>query len=341
MADLGNAAGPAARSALITIAVPARRRPPWRWARRRWSGRAGSACGCRASTPSPGAAPPRGRRVTLRCEDGRVTDLIDTTEMYLKTIFELEEEGITAPARPHRRAARPLRPHRVADRRPDGARRADPPRRRPPAAVHRARPHPGHPGHAQAPARRAAARRRHRSRVGVRPRRGVPLGARHERARRAQDPRAARRPPRLPYGNPIPGLDELGEEARRGLPRRRLDPARAGRRRAPAGPRAPDRRDRSRSTTRRSRCSPSPGCCPGEQVGRPAPTATAIIAVREGADEADGVSLPEGVAPTSSPPPSDRPLTVAPPWPRPRTHNVRDVSWPFRDLGVTFQSPLL
>jgi DtxR family Mn-dependent transcriptional regulator len=29
-------------------------------------------------------------------ENGRVTDLIDTTEMYLRTIFELEEEGVVA-----------------------------------------------------------------------------------------------------------------------------------------------------------------------------------------------------------------------------------------------------
>src|SRR5215207_452323 len=28
-------------------------------------------------------------------EDGRVSDLIDTTEMYLRTIYELVEEGIT------------------------------------------------------------------------------------------------------------------------------------------------------------------------------------------------------------------------------------------------------
>src|SRR3954453_9351376 len=52
--------------------------------------------------------PRRARRVGCECEDGlpsrppftrgsrsRVNDLIDTTEMYLRTIFELEEEGIT------------------------------------------------------------------------------------------------------------------------------------------------------------------------------------------------------------------------------------------------------
>ena len=35
-----------------------------------------------------GEAPSAGRRLT------EVSDLIDTTEMYLRTIFELEEEGI-------------------------------------------------------------------------------------------------------------------------------------------------------------------------------------------------------------------------------------------------------
>ena len=43
-----------------------------------------------------------------------MTDLIDTTEMYLRTIFELEEEGIVPAARPHRRAAGALRSDRLA-----------------------------------------------------------------------------------------------------------------------------------------------------------------------------------------------------------------------------------
>ncbi|MEI2642028.1 MAG: hypothetical protein V9G10_06760 [Candidatus Nanopelagicales bacterium] len=48
-------------------------------------------------------------------------ELIDTTEMYLRTIFELEEEGDGAVACAHRRTTRAVRPHRVADGQPYGA----------------------------------------------------------------------------------------------------------------------------------------------------------------------------------------------------------------------------
>jgi len=41
--------------------------------------------------------------------------------MYLKTILELEEEGVVPKRRPHRRALAPERPHRQPDRRPHGA----------------------------------------------------------------------------------------------------------------------------------------------------------------------------------------------------------------------------
>ena len=42
------------------------------------------------------AAEVRGRPGNDATKDSRlVSDLIDTTEMYLRTIFELEEEGIT------------------------------------------------------------------------------------------------------------------------------------------------------------------------------------------------------------------------------------------------------
>ena len=37
----------------------------------------------------PASRPPRGKRRLAY-----VTDLIDTTEMYLRTVFELEEEGV-------------------------------------------------------------------------------------------------------------------------------------------------------------------------------------------------------------------------------------------------------
>ena len=51
-------------------------------------------------------------------------DLIDTTEMYLRTIFELEEEGVVPlRARIAERLGQSV-PDRVADGRPDGARRA-------------------------------------------------------------------------------------------------------------------------------------------------------------------------------------------------------------------------
>ena len=48
-----------------------------------------------------------------------MTDLIDTTEMYLRTILELEEEGIV-PMRAHRRASGALRPDRFPDCGPHG-----------------------------------------------------------------------------------------------------------------------------------------------------------------------------------------------------------------------------
>ena len=67
--------------------------------------------------------------------------------------------------------------------------------------------------HAQAPAGRAPARRRHRARLGVRARRGLPLGARDERAGRAPLLELLGHPTESPYGNPIPGLDELGAPA--------------------------------------------------------------------------------------------------------------------------------
>ena len=68
-----------------------------------------------------------------------MNDLIDTTEMYLRTIFELEEEDRPA-ARAHRGAAPPERSHRQPDGRADGARRPARRRGRPaPAAVRRGR----------------------------------------------------------------------------------------------------------------------------------------------------------------------------------------------------------
>ena len=134
-----------------------------------------------------------------------MSDLIDTTEMYLRTIYELEEEGIV-----------PLRA-RIAERLGHPARRC----RRPwPGWSATAcctssgdrhleltdeRPSEGGPGDAQAPPRRAAAGRRDRPGVGVRPRGGLPLGARDERAGRAKllaDARPARRSRRTATRSP-------------------------------------------------------------------------------------------------------------------------------------------
>ena len=250
-----------------------------------------------------------------------MTDLIDTTEMYLRTIFELEEEGIT-PLRA--RIAERLGhsgPTVSPDRRPHGARRADHRRRRPPAAVHRARPGPGHPGHAQAPARRAPARRRHRAGVGVRPRRGLPLGARDERARSSA---------RSSSCSPTTTIPRTATRSRASTSSARSPARTSGRASRPcsswpatshgwsacAGSARP-----SRSTTRLSRCSPSPGCCPGEQVAVRRHD-NRIIAVRDGADEASGCPCRRASPPTSSPPRSDRRTAAGARWRRPLTENV-------------------
>ena len=82
---------------------------------------------------------------------------------------------------------------------PDGARRAAHRRGRPAPGAQRARPGPGDPGDAQAPAGRVPARAGHRSRLGAGARGGLPLGARDVRdgrapaARRARPPDACRR----------------------------------------------------------------------------------------------------------------------------------------------------
>ena len=74
----------------------------------------------------------------------------------------------------------------------------------------------GDPGDAQAPAGRAAAHRRDRAGLGAGPRRGLPLGARDVRDRRAPAARAARPPHRVAVRQPDPGP----ARARRGRRRR-------------------------------------------------------------------------------------------------------------------------
>ena len=241
----------------------------------------------------------------MRCERGcHVTDLIDTTEMYLRTIFELEEEGIVAAARPDRRAPRPQRPDRLADRGPDGARRAAHRHRRPPPRAHRRRPGQGHPGDAQAPAGRAAADRRHRPGVGVRPRRGLPLGARDERAGRAQAPRAARPPHRVAVRQPDPGPGRArrhgaGEDFRAGCASSPTSPTRRAARSWCAGSASPPR-----ATPRCCSLLDLPGCgrasrcrCAGR---RPVHRSAARSRRRR-------ASLPEASPSTSSPRSTDPP----------------------------------
>ena len=103
--------------------------------------------------------------------------LIDTTEMYLRTVFELEEEGIVPlRARIAERLAQsgPTVSQTVARMERDGL-------------VHVAddrqlslsdRPDAGDQGHAQAPAGRVPAGERHRAALGGSPHRGMPVGAR-------------------------------------------------------------------------------------------------------------------------------------------------------------------
>ena len=176
--------------------------------------------------------------------NGRVSDLIDTTEMYLRTDLRARGGGHRPPARPDRRAAAPERAHGQPDRGPDGARRAAHRRGRPPPAAHRRGPQPRDAGDAQAPARRAAAHRRDRARLGAGPRGGVPLGARDERDRRAPAARAARPPDRVAVRQPDPG----SRRARRGWATASSSATASSRwqlgrgRRLPPGAGAPDQR---------------------------------------------------------------------------------------------------
>ncbi len=114
------------------------------------------------------------------------------------------------PARAHLGASRALGSHRVADRRPHGARRPRRGVRRPSPGAHRRRAPQGRARDAQAPPGRAPAQRRHRARVGVRARGGVPLGARDERAGGAQAAHDARAPDRIAVRKPHPGPGGTG-----------------------------------------------------------------------------------------------------------------------------------
>ena len=128
---------------------------------------------------------------------------------------------------PDRRAVASERSDGVADRGPDGTRQPRPRAGGPPPRAVRGGPRPRHPGDAQAPARRAAADRRDRPRLGAGPRRGLSLGARHLRGRRAEARRPAARTDRVAVRQPHPRHGRArGESAGGRLPGRQRAPRR-------------------------------------------------------------------------------------------------------------------
>ena len=89
--------------------------------RHEWEARGGTARAAAAFAPmSEPKGPQQGQR---QRRSHRVSDLIDTTEMYLRTIYELQEEGIV-PLRARIAERLGQRADRLPDRRADGARRA-------------------------------------------------------------------------------------------------------------------------------------------------------------------------------------------------------------------------
>ena len=223
-----------------------------------------------------------------------MTDLIDTTEMYLKTIFELDEEGITPlRARIAERLGHsgPTVSQTVARMERDGL-------------IHLADDRQlQFTDHGRLLATRVMRKHRLAERLLVDVI-GLEWEFVHDEACRWEHVMSERVERKIlalladhhnsPYGNPIPGLDELGEEPgedfRAGvstlLELAGDEPGWS----ACAGSARP-----SRSTTRRSRCSPSPGCCRASRWPvrrRRQPDHRRPRGRRRG----DGVSLPEGVA---------------------------------------------
>ena len=150
-----------------------------------------------------------------------MTDLIDTTEMYLRTIFELEEEGITPlRARIAERLGHsgPTVSQTVARMERDGLLHR---RRRPPPRAQRPTVGSSPPGSCASTASPSGCC------VDVI---GLEWEFVHDEACRWEHVMSERverkilallgRPRRVPYGNPIPGLDELGEEPSEALPAR-------------------------------------------------------------------------------------------------------------------------
>ena len=225
-----------------------------------------------------------------------MTDLIDTTEMYLKTIFELEEEGITPlRARIAERLGHsgPTVSQTVARMERDGLLSLAGDR------------HLELSEHGRLLATRVMRKHRLAERLLVDVI-GLEWEYVHDEACRWEHVMSERverkilallaRPPRLALRQPHPRPRRARRRrAQRGLPHR---PAHA----RPSWPARPPRRcscaasaSRSRSTTRRSRLLTVARLLPGERV-RVRRDGGRVVAVREGAPESTGVSLPDDVA---------------------------------------------
>ena len=191
-----------------------------------------------------------------------VTDLIDTTEMYLRTIFELEEEGITPlRARIAERLGHsgPTVSQTVARMERDGL-------------VHVAGDRQlQFTDHGRVLATRVMRKHRLAERLLVDVI-GLEWEYVHDEACRWEHVMCERVERKIlglladhhdsPYGNPIPGLDELGEEPGEDFRAGVSTSARAGRRRAAPGLGAPHRRAGPGRPRGPVACSPSPDCCP-------------------------------------------------------------------------------
>jgi DtxR family transcriptional regulator, Mn-dependent transcriptional regulator len=223
-----------------------------------------------------------------------VTDLIDTTEMYLKTIFELDEEGITPlRARIAERLGHsgPTVSQTVARMERDGL-------------IHLADDRQlQFTDHGRILATRVMRKHRLAERLLVDVI-GLEWEFVHDEACRWEHVMSERVERKIlalladhqdsPYGNPIPGLDELGEQPGEDflagvstLTELAGEEPRVVRVRRIGEPVQVDHEALALLTVA--------GLLPGERVAVRRRD-NRILAVREGADEAAGVSLPEGVA---------------------------------------------
>ena len=224
-----------------------------------------------------------------------MTDLIDTTEMYLRTIFELEEEGITPlRARIAERLGHsgPTVSQTVARMERDGLLHVAGDR------------HLELTDHGRLLATRVMRKHRIAERL-LRDVIGLEWEFVHDEACRwehVMSERVERKilamlpGPRLsPYGNPIPGLAELGDlgeriDFRLGLST--LDEVATA---EPTPWSSAASASPCRSTPRRSGLLTAAGLLPG-QPARVRRDGNRVIACRDGADESSGVSLPRDIA---------------------------------------------